>query len=145
MLAEHEEAVGRLYAKYAENFNEHKAFWATLAFEESDHAKKIRKLIEERKLNHAVFNPDKYDSQTIEKSFIYIKEQTDRMRNENISLENALSVALNIEKAIIDGKVFEAFKGQTRETREIIRELATSVTDHYQTIEQVWLEQKHQS
>ncbi len=142
MLAEHEETIGRLYAGYAEIFPEHKAFWVTLAFEESDHAKKIRELIEDRKKGHVMYDAEKYDSKAIKASSDYLRQQIDKCRNEYVSLVNALSVALNIEKAIIDGKVFEAFKGRTQRTRELIRELAKSVTDHYQAIQQKWSEHR---
>lgn len=145
MLVEHEETIGKLYAKYGERFSEFKAFWGTLAFEESDHAKKIRELIDERKKGHVVFDSEKYDSKAIEASLDYVKQQIAKLQSENVSLINALSVALNIEKAIIDGKVFEAFKGHTQKARELIRELAKSVTDHYQAIEQTWSEHRHYS
>src|SRR4030042_7206429 len=142
MLVEHEETISKLYDAYAKKFPEFKTFWATLSFEESDHAKKIRELIEERKEGHVAFVSEKYDSKAIEASIDYLTQQISRLQTEDVSLINALSVALNIEKAIIDGKVFEAFKGHTQKARELIRELAKSVMDHYQVIEQKWSEHR---
>jgi rubrerythrin len=142
LLIEHEETIAKLYDAYANRFPSHATFWSTLAFEEKDHAKMLRKLMEERQNNNAVYDSTKYDSESIKTSLEYIAEQLNRVENEDLNLINALSVALNIEKAVIDGKVFEAFKGFTKETRSIIRDLAQSVKDHYQVIEKTWSENR---
>jgi len=141
-LIEHEEAIGRLYTAYAEKFPACKSFWSTLAFEEKDHAKLLRKLLEQRKSGKALYDSTKYDSDSIKASLDYIFQQTNRVEIEKITLIAAVSVALGIEKSIIDGKVFESFKGLTKETRSIIRELNKSVTDHYQAIEKFWSENR---
>lgn len=137
-LAEHEEAISELYDAYCRRFEKYKTFWATLSFEEADHAKKLRVLIEEKKAGNVAYDSTKYDLKIIKTSIDYIAQQIKRLETEEVTLTNALSVALNIEKAIIDGKVFEAFKGYTQKTRQIIRDLTKSVTDHYQVIEQEW-------
>lgn len=144
-LVEHEETIGKLYEAYADKFQELKTFWSTLAFEEKDHAKKIRELIDERMLGHVTFDSTKYDAKSIETSMNYIAQQLNRLDTEEVSLVRAFSIALDIEKAIIDGKVFEAFKGHTQKTHELIRDLAKSVTDHYQVIEQTWSEHRKHS
>jgi rubrerythrin len=145
LLVKHEEAIGKLYEACATKFPEFKTFWSTLAYEETDHAKKIRELIEERKLGHVTFDSTKYDVKSIETSLNYVAQQLKKVETGEISLITAFSIALDIEKAIIDGKVFEAFKGQTQKTRELIRDLAKSVTDHYQVIEQTWSENRRYS
>ena len=142
LLVEHEEAIGRLYKAYGERFPEFKTFWSTLSFEEEDHAKKIRELIAERKLGNVTFDSTTYDAKSVATSMNYVVGQLNRLDTEDVSLVRAFSIALDIEKAIIDGKVFEAFKGHTQKTREIIRDLAKSVTDHYQVIEQTWSEHR---
>lgn len=145
LLVEHEEAIGRLYEAYAANFPAFKTFWSTLSFEEKDHAKKIRALIEERKLGHVTFDSTKYDPESIKTSIAYVDQQLSGLKTEEVPLIKAFSVALDIEKSIIDGKVFEAFKGHTQKTRELIRELTKAVTDHYQVIEQTWSENRRYS
>lgn len=138
LLIEHEEAISRLYNAYAEKLTEHKEFWATLAWEELDHAERIRKLSQYIEQGHARFNADKFNPIVIRTSMEYIAKELRSAENEDISMKKALAVALNIEKAIIDGQVFEAFKGFTAEAREFIRACVKNFEEHYQAIQEMW-------
>lgn len=143
LLVQHEETIAQLYEAYGAIFPEFKTFWATLSYEEKDHAKKIRELIEERRHGRVTFDSTKYDPKAINTSIKYVSREITKAETSRIKLVTAFSIAMDIEKAIIDGKVFEAFKGHTKETRALIRELTKSVTDHYQTIERTWAENRH--
>jgi rubrerythrin len=141
-LALHEEAVAKLYNTYASRYPHLNEFWATLAWEEQDHANKIRRLGEEIKKRRAAFDPTKYRPQAVDSSLAYLTQQAEIAKSGDLLLVNALSIALNVEKTIIDGKIFEAFKGYYDDTKAIIRELATSVEDHYQIVHTKWTEHR---
>jgi len=68
----------------------------------------------------------------------YITKELVRAEKEDISMRTAISVALNIENAIVDGEVYESFKGYTAEAKSFIRECAASFTDHYRAIQDMW-------
>lgn len=145
MLVEHEETIGRLYETYAVRFPESRTLWSQLASEEKDHAKMIRDLIEERKLGHVYFDSVRFNPEAIETSVKYVVQETVRAKTGDIELTNAFAIALNIEKSIIDNKVFDTFKGYTKKTRELIEYLARSVITHYQLIERTWSEHRRYS
>lgn len=138
MLVRHEEAISKLYNAYAQKFPDHEEFWATVSWEELDHAEKIRQLSQIIKQGHARFDFDTFKPNVIKISLDYIAKELVRARREDISLKNALSVALNIEKAIVDGKVFESFKGFTSKAKSFIRECATNFAEHYRAIQDMW-------
>lgn len=56
MLAQHEETISELYSAYSAQFPDHREFWATLAWEEKNHARQIRELEIEVKNRHAAFD-----------------------------------------------------------------------------------------
>ena len=143
LLVEHERKVGALYRMYAETFRNNTAFWADLAEEENRHAELLIELGEEIKKKHAHLDQDKFKPVIIRRSIDYVTAQAERVRSEPLKLKQALSIGLDIEKNIIDGQVFDIFKGYTARTRAIIRELAEAVLDHYRMIEKVWQEHRY--
>jgi hypothetical protein len=142
LLREHEEAVSKLYNAYASKFKEHEEFWATLSWEELDHAQKIQQISELIEKGNVRFDPTKFKSAVINTSMAYIARELTRLKTEPVSMENALSIALSIEKSIIDGGIFDAFTGFTTEAKSLIRELATSFNEHYQAVQKVWTEHR---
>lgn len=142
MLAQHEETISDLYSAYSKQFPEHREFWATLAWEENDHARQIRELEIEVKNRHAAFDNTAIKVIVIKKSLEYVKNQTVEAQKKGILLARALSVALDIEKSVIDGEFFDAFKGFTAKSRKLIRELGNEVQEHYKIIEAKWNEHR---
>ncbi len=142
MLAQHEETISDLYSAYSKQFPEHREFWATLAWEENDHARQIRELEIDVKNRRATFDNTAIKEVVIKNSLEYVKNQTEDVHKKGISLAGALSVALDIEKSVIDGEFFEAFKGFTAKSRKLIRELANEVQEHYKIIEAKWTEHR---
>ncbi|MGB3479193.1 MAG: hypothetical protein WBB67_08530 [bacterium] len=138
ILINHEEAISRLYEAYAQKFPDHKEFWSTLSWEEKDHAEQIRKLSQIIKKHHARFDLDRFKLNVIKISMDYIAKELVRAEKEDIPLRTALSVALNIENAIVDGEVFESFKGYTAEAKRYIRECAANFAEHYRAIKDMW-------
>lgn len=143
-LAEHEETISKLYSLYSQRFTQQVELWGTLAWEELEHAKKIRELGEAIGKNQCSFNASAFNPKALEASLNYIRQQIEAVRTgKELTLINALSIALSIEKSIIDGKVFEAFTGFSDNTRTLIRELRKALDDHYRSIEETWNLQRH--
>ncbi len=138
ILSKHEEAISQLYAAYAQKFPDHKEFWSTVSWEEKEHAEQIRKLSQMIKEGHARFDFETYKPNIIKISMDYIAKELVRAEKEDISLTTALSVALDIEKAIVDGEVFESFNGYTAEAKSFIRECAKGFAEHYRVVEDMW-------
>jgi hypothetical protein len=138
ILIKHEEAISKLYAAYAQKFPKYKEFWSAVSLDEKDHAEQIRQLSQMIEEGHARFDFDTYKPNIIKISMDYIAKELVRAEKEDISLTTALSVALDIEKAIVDGEVFESFKGYTTEAKKFIRECVEGFAEHYRAIEDMW-------
>ncbi len=138
LLIEHEEAISKLYNAYAVKFPDHEEFWATLAWEELDHAERLRQLSQHIEEGHARFDAEKFRPVVIKTSMEYIAKELASAESQDITMKKALAVALNIEKAIIDGQVFEAFRGHTAETREFIRDCVKNFEEHYRAVQDMW-------
>ncbi len=105
----HELNLAKMYAAFARSHPDHSKFWSQLAREESMHAKWIKSLgrhYKEGRLNLSAF---KLNPQALKTSIAYIEKQTEESKKGNLSLLNAVSIALDIEKSLIDNKFFEIF------------------------------------
>ncbi len=140
LLEIHEERLSMLYNAYAKKFPEHEAFWSSLAAEEVEHARLVRQLSEEK--GAVDYNTDKLNASAIETSIGYLNDQLANIKKYDITLINALSIAVNFERSIMDGKIYEAFKGRTLSTKNILKQLTDGLKKHVATIEKVWTENR---
>ena len=130
MLARNEEAVSKLYKAYAEKFPAHKGFWSRLAEEEIGHAGWIRKLHSKVKEGSVYFNEGRFKIEAIQTSLDYLNDWLVKARKEEISLINALSLAWDIENALMERKYFEIFEGDSVELKHVLTDLADSTKNH---------------
>lgn len=142
MLAKNEEAVGRLYEVYANKFREHEEFWFGLAMEEADHANRVLELIQKVNKGSASVSEGTFKVEDIQKFSNYLKEQLDRARHESMSFVEALSIALNIEKSLIERKFFRIFEGGSEENWHVLEYLASATENHIKVIQKKLEQQK---
>ena len=144
-LAKHEEIISRLYGAYGEKFPDQRDFWIETSKEETEHARLIRELGVNIKNGTVNYIQDKIKILVIQRSIEYINEQLEKARTKEISLINALSIALTIEKSIIDNKFFEAFRGRSVQAKNILKKLQEDVQKHADKIEKMWNENRRYS
>ncbi|HEX7320738.1 MAG TPA: hypothetical protein VF399_10345 [bacterium] len=140
LLEIHEETISLLYNAYSNKFPECKAFWSALAADEAEHARLVRQLSSEKR--SVDYNADKLTTSAVEISIEYLNDQLTNIKKYDILLINALSIALNFERSIMDGKIYEAFKGRTISTKNILKQLTDGLKKHVATIEKVWTENR---
>ena len=129
-IAGHEQAIGDLYEAYARRFPEHADFWETLSEEEYAHAEWARKLgvhVEEGTIEIV---PGRFRNKAIESSVNYLRQWTDEARKQEISLLYALSIANDIENALIDRKFFEIYETDSDEMVTILNALTEASREH---------------
>lgn len=138
MLARNEEIVSKLYKTYAEKFPAHKEFWSRLAEEETEHADWIGKLYSQIKEGSVYFNEKRFKIEAIQKLQKHLNNRLARAQKEEIPLLNALSIARDIENALLENKFFEIFEGDTVELKHVLTDLAASTKDHLNRVEKAW-------
>jgi hypothetical protein len=136
LLAEHERAVGRLYMVYSEMFLEHQGFWLGLSAEEMMHAAKIEELagaVDSGDLDLRRFNP-----RAVTASLEYVIARVREAQTRDLDMVTALSVALDLERAVIERKWFEAFRPHSAEAKEILAGIAADTRRHAQMVTAMW-------
>jgi len=129
MLAANEEAVARLYRMYADIFPKLRDFWSELAEEEIYHCRLIQKLWTSKD-DHVEINEDRFDTVLFLTSSNFLKEKLAQATVEEISIEDALSTALDIETGMLERGYFEVFEGNSSEFRKTMHALAAATIKH---------------
>ena len=108
-IRQHELSLAKMYQQFAKSHPDHSQFWSQLADEESMHAKWIESLGRYYQKGQLGVSKLKLNRQAVKTSISHIDKQTDASRNGSLSLLKAVSIALDIEKSMIDSKFFEIF------------------------------------
>jgi hypothetical protein len=105
-LAAHEKALSKLYQKFSEQFHRTWDLWTDLSKYEDMHRQwiqKMKSLYEQGKLE---VNPDRITMMSVKTSIEYIEKQIQRADSGRITEANALAIASNLERAMIDERYF---------------------------------------
>ncbi len=138
MLIDHEVAISDLYTAYAELFSDHGDYWNLLASEERQHADAISGLLEIVDGEVRVVETSGFKPIAIMTSIDYLRGHTSRARTSPVALPAALSIALDIEKAMIERKFFGIFDTAAPEARAVLKILEEGTHTHIETIEHEW-------
>ena len=141
-LVRNEESISELYLVYAGKYRDLAEFWHGLALEEKGHADCIRKLADKVVEQGLHIEPGRFRTEAIGNFTKYVQSETERARNEEMPLITALSIALDIEKSIIESKFFEIFDTDSAELKHVLHELAVSTNEHIQRVEKCWAEHR---
>ena len=137
-LKDHELALADLYQVYAETFPECKDLWSELSREEIQHANWLDTLQTEIEKSDEDFIVERFPIAAIEHSIGYVKQLGARAHQSDFTLINALSTALQLEKALIENKYFEVLEGDSAKTRHALDRLAQSTHIHYEKLHKAW-------
>ena len=134
LLADHEAAIGRLYRAYSERFGEHREFWLRLAREEQDHASWIRSLfplVQEGTLGVVA---GRFLPAAIRSSLDYVEQRIADASDGDLALVTAVSVATDLEDAMIEKRFFEVIDADSPELRRVLARLAASTREHLERV-----------
>ena len=104
MLIDYELAIADLYAAYAERFPDHRDYWLLLSSEEKDHAEAIGKMLEIADQNQSGLKTAGFKPAAVNTSIAYLSDLTKIAKTTPIPIGDALSAALDLEKAMIEIK-----------------------------------------
>jgi len=138
LLAKHEEAIGRLYAEYANRFSRHHALWVQLSEEEYQHAESLRTLDPAIKDGSLAFARDRFNPRVIDKSLAWLTFQTGKAEKGDLSLDEAMIVAMDVENTLIENKCFEVFENDPPGVQKVLRLLANDTENHRTRVRNAW-------
>jgi len=130
VLITHEAAVGRLYQVFAEVFPTRQRFWRALAAEEQGHADRLGVLGSDPTINGWLLRESGLRLQVVRSSIGYIESQMERAREGRLNLLQALSIAGDLETALIEEQ-FSRMSGSSHvAATPILTELAVETERH---------------
>lgn len=142
-LVENELAVGNFYRLCAERFAVLKDFWSGLAAEEEEHGQWIRQLKAEINEGRAAFRSETIKTIAVQSSIAYSNEQAGRLQRGELSIVNALSIAVNIERSVFESRIFDAFTGYGPTAKKLIADLKEALLKHNELVDRKWQEYRH--
>ncbi|MCI0498881.1 MAG: hypothetical protein L0Y36_04265, partial [Planctomycetales bacterium] len=135
-LQAHEEVIGRFYQVCAGRFSDDAPFWSALAAEEARHAGWLERLRGQLKDFPEIVIVERFSVEAIRHSIDYVNKLIERAGHSEFERINALSLAMKLEEALIEGRFFEVIEGEPEEVRTIYAMLQADTQRHFQTIRQ---------
>ena len=136
-MKEHELVIGQLYKVYARLFPEYCDFWNDLSNEEELHAQAIDVLNDNIKNSEVDFMVDRFPIAAIETSIKYIRQLIERAKQPDLPLVTALSLAVDIEKSLLENRYFEIFEGDSPKTKHALTLLESGTQKHLKIVQQM--------
>ena len=134
VLMEHEEWLAELYRAYGERFGEHLDFWMELSHEETYHANWLYDLQHQIADCPDAMVVERFPVTAVETSIKYVKRQIEKAGKPEFKHANALSIALDLETALIENKFFEVLDGDHLRVKQVLQLLKQDTREHIEMI-----------
>ena len=137
-LAGLEDATRDLYQAYASKIADLEGFWSDLAEDEATHAGWIRELKPLVSNGTLDFDEDRFLTRTIRNFTEYVNEEWATVQDQGTPLIKAVSIALDIERAFLEKRLFEVAEGDSLELERVLNKLAVATEEHRDMLQKVW-------
>ena len=138
LFIELELLAGTLYGIFAEKYPEHREFWEAISDEEQHHADILRVLGEKMESGEVLFVEGKSRTSALKTFIDYLKQTIAKSRKEDFPMAKALSIALDIEKSVLEKNALDHFHGDSPEVADTLEKLKSETVDHARRIEAAW-------
>ena len=145
MLIGHELAIKQLYEVFAAKFKNRQEFWQSLARDEQGHADKLASLRSESTMNNWLLHESRLRPNAIKSSIGYVERQVARAREGNFSLLQALSIARDLESALLENHFSKLSDSTSEKIRSILTDLAADTERHRKVVVEAIDTEKRQS
>ncbi len=134
LLIEHELAVKRLYEAFAVLFADRRDFWQSLARDEQGHADRLERLRPQSTEVGRFWLDSGLRPQAVKSSIAYVESQKARAQEGRLRLLQALSIAKDLENALIEDE-FSKLSGPVNvEIGSVLEDLAAETDRHRRTL-----------
>jgi hypothetical protein len=134
-LAAHEKALSELYRKFSELFQRTRDLWTDLSKDEEMHRKWIQRMKSLYREGKLVVNPDRITMMSVKTSIEYIEEQIQKADSGRITEANALAIASNLERAMIDERYFRMLSSADARFAKVNEKLEKATEVHKARLE----------
>jgi rubrerythrin len=137
LLAINEESISQHYKIYSERFREYKNFWLDLSSQEQNHAQWIRDLAGQAKKGLVIINEKRFDKESVLEFQKHLKGMLAYIRENDVSIKQALEDGLSIEKFLLEKNFFEVFETEVTELKATISRINEDVKKHRADLERL--------
>ena len=124
-------AVGELYQSCAERWPDDGQFWLEVARQEMLHARAIERMLSLIALNPGNFAPLKaIRVKAVDTIISGIESRTEQVRSGQLSINNALHIAVDLENSIMENKFYATVQTTDPAFRTICGEIMAQTKDH---------------
>lgn len=128
--------IGKLYKLFSYRYPEYKVFWTEMAMEEHKHASWIKRLSVYDTTDKFKFTQGELRSNDLASSIESIEVLIDGVKNNReFPITQAVSMALHLEKALWEKKVFQCFEGDSGDVKRIMDTLNLEQEFHIKKID----------
>jgi len=138
LLAENEAVISLLYRAYAQRFPSHENLWLALADEEKNHADWLRRVSLEIEAGMTHVNEGRFKQRPIEIMREYIGDQLRRAQQDNLTLTDALSTALDIELGLLERDYFKISETDPATVKHTLSDLKSATEEHIKQVREAW-------
>ncbi len=138
LLAAHEAAMGELYRLYASKLPDSADLFKSLAAAERDHARSLTDLADEVREGVVEIDPQRFSPEAALNSLDFIKQRTAEANSPGISLVKALSVAIDLEEALIEKRYYEVIETDAAEVKRVLQRLCQETAAHLAQVRRAW-------
>jgi hypothetical protein len=138
-MTELEKNVSRLYAAYSRRFPAYEGLWSTLSKEETEHSAWILELTEQARLGKVKIASSRFKAEAVQMALDSIAKHIAEAETGNPPLLHCLSIAMDLENALIEKEYFMVFEGDSVEIRDTLNRLAAATRNHHRMVRQAWL------
>jgi len=130
LLHKHELSIAALYETFAVILPSSRNIWMTYANEERLHAEWINALHAHMNNEEISFEQTKLTTQSIRTSIDYIHSQIEKVVKSKMDLKQALIIAIDIEKSLLESAFFRVFKLKGPKAEKIQSRLVEATKAH---------------
>jgi len=125
-----ETTIGSIYRTFAQRFPAHQDDWSGMAGEEDRHARWIGDLHEEAREGVVSFKKSRFDIAAIERFLEYVEEKLNLARDEEISLVQAVDIAVDLETSLLERRFYDVFEGDSAVLRRTFDNMRGQIDGH---------------
>jgi rubrerythrin len=141
-MAAHESAACDLYRALAARFPERAELFLGLAEEEVEHARKIGGFADQVRSGAIRVDPQRFPPAQVLESLDRLRERARQLERGDVSLADALAVAVDLENEILERSYFEVVEADTPELVALLRTLDTETRTHREKLGAAWEEER---
>lgn len=129
-------AMARFYALCASAFPQDTELWDGLRRDEEEHARLVDELRQLAKEKKADYTLDKFNAALLNTYLAGIEDEIRRFKNGKIGRRQALSIAQDYERTLIERQFYNVVKGPQPEYGQISQRIDQETHTHFQKLRQ---------